>query len=115
MGEVEELYQEIIMQHNRAPKNFHSLGSPNRKAEGFNPFCGDQITLELIVQNDVISDIGFQGSGCAISKSSASMMTDAVKTKTSKVFIRTIAITVTYTFCNARTITCSAFIIWISS
>ena len=84
MGEIEELYQEIVMQHNRAPKNFHSLGSPNRSAEGFNPFCGDQVTIELILENDVINDIGFQGSGCAISKSSASMMTDAVKTKTSK-------------------------------
>ena len=83
MSELEELYQEIIMQHNRKPLNFRSLERPDRSADGFNPFCGDTITLQLNIGDDVITDVGFQGSGCAISRASASMMTERIKDKTS--------------------------------
>lgn len=81
MAELEELYQEIIMEHNRKPRNFRKLADANRSADGYNPFCGDKITLYLKVDGDMISDIGFVGSGCAISRASASMMTQSVKGK----------------------------------
>jgi nitrogen fixation NifU-like protein len=83
MSELEELYQEIIMQHNRRPRNFRSIEGADRSANGFNPFCGDTITLYLNMGDDVITDVGFQGSGCAISRASASMMTESIKGKTS--------------------------------
>ncbi|HYU10268.1 MAG TPA: SUF system NifU family Fe-S cluster assembly protein [Gemmatimonadales bacterium] len=79
-----ELYQQVILDHNRNPRNFKRLDAANRKAEGNNPLCGDRIQLFVQVDGDTISDIGFQmpqGSGCAISKASASLMTDAVKGK----------------------------------
>jgi nitrogen fixation NifU-like protein len=82
--ELTELYQQVILDHNRNPRNFKRLESANRKAEGNNPLCGDRIHLYVQVDGDKISDIGFQmpqGSGCAISKASASLMTDAVKGK----------------------------------
>jgi nitrogen fixation protein NifU and related proteins len=82
MSELNELYQEVILDHNRKPRNFHKIEPADRQSEGFNPLCGDQISLFIRLQNDVITDIGFQGSGCAISKASASMMTDSVKGKT---------------------------------
>ena len=81
MSELEELYQEIIMEHNRKPRNFRKLEESNRSANGFNPFCGDTITLDLMVEGDSIADIGFQGSGCAISRASASLMTESIKGK----------------------------------
>jgi nitrogen fixation protein NifU and related proteins len=82
MSELSDLYQEVILDHNRRPRNFQKLESANRQAEGFNPLCGDQITVYLVLEGDLIKDISFQGSGCAISKASASMMTSTVKGKT---------------------------------
>ena len=82
MSDLNELYQEVILDHNRKPRNFHDLGDASHRAEGYNPLCGDRLTLYLKVDNGVIADAAFQGSGCAISKASASMMTDALKGKT---------------------------------
>jgi nitrogen fixation NifU-like protein len=82
MSEIDELYQELILDHNKRPRNFQKLSGANRKAEGFNPLCGDRFTVYVLLEGDVIKDISFQGSGCAISKASASMMTAAVKGKT---------------------------------
>jgi len=79
--ELEDLYQEVILDHNRRPRNFRALEA-GRRAEGFNPLCGDRITVYLTVDNGVITDVAFQGSGCAISKASASLMTESVKGKT---------------------------------
>lgn len=81
-SDVRELYQEMILEHNKSPRNFRVLASANRKAEGYNPLCGDRITLYLQMEEDRIRDIGFQGSGCAISKASSSMMTVCLKGKT---------------------------------
>jgi nitrogen fixation NifU-like protein len=82
MSELTDLYQQVILDHNRKPRNFRKLESANRTAEGLNPLCGDQLTLYVELDGDVIKDISFQGSGCAISKASASMMTDSLKGKT---------------------------------
>ena len=82
MYDLQDLYQEVVMDHNRRPRNFRPLEDADRKAEGFNPFCGDQITLYLKTKDGRIEDVGFQGVGCAISKASASMMTEAIKGKT---------------------------------
>jgi len=82
MAELRELYQEVILDHNRKPRNFRRLGAPTAAAEGYNPLCGDRISVELEVEGDTLRDIGFQGSGCAISQASASMMTAALKGKT---------------------------------
>ncbi|MDP6560803.1 MAG: SUF system NifU family Fe-S cluster assembly protein [Candidatus Binatia bacterium] len=82
MSEVGDLYQEVILDHNRSPRNFGELEGANGQAEGFNPLCGDQITVYLKLEGDVIQEIRFQGSGCAISKASASMMTLSLKGKT---------------------------------
>lgn len=79
--ELEDLYQEVILDHNRRPRNFRALNA-GQKAEGFNPLCGDRITVYLTIDNGVIADVAFQGSGCAISKASASLMTESVKGKT---------------------------------
>lgn len=80
--DLRELYQEVILDHNKRPRNFRVPDPNNRKAEGYNPLCGDKITVFLYVDGDVIKDLGFQGTGCAISKASASLMTDALKGKT---------------------------------
>ena len=82
MSDLNELYQEVILDHNRRPRNFHVLADANHTAEGYNPLCGDRLTLYLKVQDGVVSDVSFEGAGCAISKASASLMTDAVKGKT---------------------------------
>ncbi|MDE2484165.1 MAG: SUF system NifU family Fe-S cluster assembly protein [candidate division NC10 bacterium] len=82
MSDLRELYQEVILDHNKRPRNFQKLEGANRAADGYNPLCGDQITVYLLVEDHVIKDIAFQGSGCAISKASASMMTAIVKGKT---------------------------------
>ena len=79
MSDVNELYQEVILDHNRRPHNFRVIDTPTATQEGYNPLCGDRLTLYLTVQDGVIRDAAFQGSGCAISKASASLMTDAVK------------------------------------
>jgi nitrogen fixation protein NifU and related proteins len=82
MSDLRELYQEVILDHNRRPRNFRVPEEANRKAEGYNPLCGDRITVYLRVNGDVIEDAAFQGSACAIAKASASLMTDALKGKT---------------------------------
>src|SRR5581483_11031569 len=82
MFDLSELYHDIIFDHNRKPRNFRKIQGANRMAEGHNPLCGDQITIYLNLDGEVIRDISFQGLGCAISKASASMMTDSVKGKT---------------------------------
>jgi nitrogen fixation NifU-like protein len=82
MSELTDLYQEVILDHNRRPHNFRVIEAPTAKQEGYNPLCGDRLTLYLTVDHDVIKDVAFQGSGCAISKASASLMTDALKGKT---------------------------------
>ena len=80
--ELSELYQQVILDHSRKPRHFHVLPEANRKAEGNNPLCGDRYTVFLKLEEGVIRDISFQGSGCAISKASASMMADELKGKT---------------------------------
>ncbi len=82
MSELGDLYQEVILDHSKSPKNFGELPEFNRKAEGFNPLCGDRVTVFLRLEGDRIQDIRFQGSGCAISTASASMMTESLKGKT---------------------------------
>ncbi len=82
MSELTDLYQEVILDHNRRPHNFRVIGDANARQEGYNPLCGDRLTLYLTLDGDVIKDAAFQGSGCAISKASASLMTDALKGKT---------------------------------
>ncbi len=79
MSGLSELYQEILLEHNSKPQNFREVEEANQTSEGFNPLCGDQITLYLKVVDGVIDDVGFQGSGCAISRASASMMTQSIK------------------------------------
>ena len=80
MSELRELYQTVILDHNRKPRNFRVPGDSNREANGHNPLCGDKITVYLEVDDEGrITDVGFQGDGCAISTASASMMTEAVK------------------------------------
>jgi len=80
--ELNELYQQVILDHSRKPRNFHVLPEANRSAEGNNPLCGDHFTVFLKLENGVIKGLSFQGAGCAISKASASMMTDQLKGKT---------------------------------
>ena len=82
MYDLEDLYQEIVMDHNRRPRNFGEIKNPTNSANGFNPLCGDQITLQLHLKDGLVSDLAFIGVGCAISKSSASMMTEELKGKT---------------------------------
>lgn len=81
MAELEDLYQEVILDHNKSPRNFRVIENPDRRAEGFNPLCGDHVTVYLRLRDGLIEDISFQGSGCAISKASASMMTAELKGK----------------------------------
>ena len=82
MSELRELYQQVILDHNRTPRNFGRLDGANRTAEGYNPLCGDQVRVYLDIEAGVIRDIRFEGSGCAISKAAASMMTASLKGKT---------------------------------
>ncbi|MCU7496800.1 MAG: SUF system NifU family Fe-S cluster assembly protein [Ignavibacteria bacterium] len=82
MSELSELYQEVILDHNKSPRNFRKCETCNHDAEGYNPLCGDHIFVYIDLQGDTIKDISFQGSGCAISKSSASLMTSILKGKT---------------------------------
>jgi nitrogen fixation NifU-like protein len=81
MSDLKELYNDMIKEHDKAPRNYHKPEGANREAEGYNPLCGDRCTVFLDVEGDAIKDIGFQGSGCAISRASASMMTQSVKGK----------------------------------
>ncbi len=81
MSELRDLYQDVILEHSKAPRNYRELPAANHKAEGFNPLCGDRFTIYVTTEGDAIRDITFQGSGCAISKASASMMTQSLKGK----------------------------------
>ena len=80
--DVQELYQELILDHSRRPRNFRRLDGATNKAEGYNPLCGDRVTVYLRMNDNDVSDAAFQGEGCAISKASASLMTESVKGKT---------------------------------
>lgn len=82
MFDLQDLYQEVIIDHNRNPRNFGKLDDATQVAEGYNPLCGDKLNLYLKTEDDVITDISFDGSGCAISVASASLMTDSLKGKT---------------------------------
>lgn len=82
MSELNDLYQEVILDHNKNPRNFREIENADKRAEGYNPLCGDQLNLYLSMENDRVADVAFLGSGCAISKASASMMTQVVKGKT---------------------------------
>jgi nitrogen fixation NifU-like protein len=82
MADLREIYQEVILEHAKAPRNHREIETPTHKAEGYNPLCGDRCTVYLKLNGNVIDDISFQGSGCAISRASASMMTQSLKGKT---------------------------------
>ena len=82
MSELRELYQQVILDHNKKPRNFRKLETANRVAEGYNPLCGDQLNVYMQLEDEVVKDISFEGSGCAISKAAASMMTQSIKGKT---------------------------------
>ncbi len=82
MSDLRELYQQVILDHHKRPRNFHKLEGANRSAEGYNPLCGDKIHLYLKVENGVVREVGFEGSGCAISTASASMMSESLKGRT---------------------------------
>jgi nitrogen fixation NifU-like protein len=82
MSELRDLYQELIVDHNKNPRNYGVLADANRRAEGYNPLCGDKVTVYLHVDGERIGDVRFEGAGCAISTASASLMTQAVKGKT---------------------------------
>ncbi len=82
MSELRELYQAVILDHHKKPRNFRVLAGANHHAEGYNPLCGDKVTVYVILEDGVVKDISFQGSGCAISTASASLMTEALKGKT---------------------------------
>jgi nitrogen fixation NifU-like protein len=81
MSELRELYQEVILDHNKKPRNFHKIEDANHHAIGHNPLCGDNVSIFVNIENGTIKDISFIGSGCAISKASASLMTSIVKGK----------------------------------
>jgi nitrogen fixation protein NifU and related proteins len=78
MSDLRDLYQQVILDHNRKPRNFRKIADANRTAEGYNPLCGDRITVEIAVEHGIVKDAAFQGAGCAISKAAASMMTASV-------------------------------------
>jgi nitrogen fixation NifU-like protein len=80
-GELRELYQEVILDHSKRPRNFRALPEASYQAEGFNPLCGDKVTIYLRVEGDVVKDVAFKGAGCSISTASASMMTEALAGK----------------------------------
>jgi nitrogen fixation NifU-like protein len=80
-SELRELYQQVILDHNKSPRNFRTIEHPDHFAEGYNPLCGDRINIYVKTENNIITDISFQGSGCAISKASASLMSSMLKGK----------------------------------
>jgi len=82
MSELSDLYQEVILDHNRRPRNFRQIDEASRQQEGYNPLCGDRLTVYVKLDGDRIADVAFEGSGCAISKASASLMTEALKGRT---------------------------------
>lgn len=81
MSDLRDLYQEVILEHSKHPRNYRAMETANHKAEGYNPLCGDHYTVYVDVHDDSIRDISFEGAGCAISKASASMMTQSLKGK----------------------------------
>lgn len=81
-ADLRDLYQELILDHSKRPRNFRALEAGSRKAEGYNPLCGDKVTIYVVMEGDRIRDISFQGSGCAISTASASLLTESLKGKT---------------------------------
>lgn len=81
MSELEELYQDLLIEHSRKPRNFGRLAGAKRSADGYNPLCGDKVILDLKVEDGVVADVGFQGSGCAISRASTSLLTESIKGK----------------------------------
>ncbi len=82
MSDLRELYQEVILDHHKKPRNFRKLADATRQVEGYNPLCGDKVTVYVKLDGDVVRDVSFQGAGCAISTASASMMTESLKGKT---------------------------------
>jgi nitrogen fixation NifU-like protein len=82
--DLRDLYQQVIVDHSKRPRNFRALEHATRKVDGYNPLCGDKITLYLTLEGDVVRDISFQGAGCAISTASASLLTEALKGKSLK-------------------------------
>jgi nitrogen fixation NifU-like protein len=82
MSDLRELYQEVILDHHKRPRNFHALGDDARHVEGYNPLCGDKVTVYVKTEGGVVKDVAFVGTGCAISTASASMMTESLKGKT---------------------------------
>lgn len=81
MSDLDELYQSVILEHDRNPRNFRAIEGERQEAEGYNPLCGDRVKVMVRVEDGVVVDVAFQGSGCAISKASASLMTEAVRGK----------------------------------
>ena len=79
--ELKELYQQVILDHNKSPRNFRKMENPTKFAEGYNPLCGDHINIYLLIENGIVKDVSFKGEGCAISKASASLMTSILKGK----------------------------------
>lgn len=79
---IDDLYQETILDHSKRPRNHHTMDDANRRADGYNPLCGDRLKLYLKVENDIVQDASFEGAGCAISTASASLMTESLKGKT---------------------------------
>ncbi len=84
MADLRDLYQEVVIDHSKRPHNFHKLEDANRSAQGYNPLCGDKVTVYVKLENGRLRDVSFEGSGCAISTASASIMTEAVKGKTAE-------------------------------
>jgi nitrogen fixation NifU-like protein len=82
MADLRDLYQEVILDHHKKPRNFHKLQNANRQADGYNPLCGDKLSVYMRVEEGIVKEIGFIGTGCAISTASASMMTESLKGKT---------------------------------
>jgi nitrogen fixation NifU-like protein len=80
-SDLNDLYQQVIVDHSKRPRNFRPLQDANRKVEGYNPLCGDKVTIFVKIENEVVKDITFQGSGCAISTASASLLTESLKGK----------------------------------
>lgn len=92
MSDLRDLYQQTILDHTKRPRNFHEVPDANHRANGHNPLCGDKLTVYLKIQNDIIQDAGFVGAGCAISTASASMMTEMIKGKKSRILPRCLRI-----------------------
>lgn len=84
MSDLRELYQQVILDHNKNPRNFHELPHPTRTVDGYNPLCGDHYQIQVEIDDGTIKDIGFTGNGCAISKASASVMSSTLKGKTTE-------------------------------